>query len=56
MQPIIHLRDIRKSYYMGKQAIPVLKGIDLDIQKGEYVALMLTCGKLCGTFSGVSQH
>lgn len=40
MQPIIHLREIRKSYYMGKQAIPVLKGIDLDIQKGEYVALM----------------
>jgi putative ABC transport system ATP-binding protein len=40
MPPIIHLRDIRKSYFMGKQAIPVLKGINLDIQKGEYVALM----------------
>lgn len=40
MQPIIHLDDIRKNYYMGKQAISVLKGITLDIQKNEYVALM----------------
>lgn len=40
MTPIIHLEDIRKSYFMGKQAISVLKGISLDIQKNEYVALM----------------
>src|SRR5688500_3923565 len=40
MIPIIHLEDIRKSYFMGKQAISVLKGITLDIQKNEYVALM----------------
>ncbi|HTQ66925.1 MAG TPA: ABC transporter ATP-binding protein [Puia sp.] len=37
---IIHLDDIHKSYFMGKQAIPVLKGISLDIMKNEYVALM----------------
>lgn len=40
MQSIIHLQDIRKSYFMGTQAIPVLKGITLDIYKNEYVALM----------------
>ena len=40
MRPIIHLEDIRKSYFMGKQAISVLKGITLDIEKNEYVALM----------------
>lgn len=40
MQPIIHLENILKSYYMGKQAISVLKGISLDIMKNEYVALM----------------
>src|SRR5678816_17084 len=40
MQPIIHLEDIRKSYFMGKQALKVLKGINLDILKNEYVALM----------------
>lgn len=38
--PIIHLNDIFKSYFMGKQAIPVLKGVSLDINKNEYVALM----------------
>jgi putative ABC transport system ATP-binding protein len=38
--PIIHLENIQKSYYMGKQALPVLKGVSLDIQKNEYVALM----------------
>jgi putative ABC transport system ATP-binding protein len=37
---IIHLEDIRKSYFMGKQELPVLKGITLDILKNEYVALM----------------
>ncbi|MGZ5135631.1 MAG: ABC transporter ATP-binding protein, partial [Flavitalea sp.] len=40
MTPIILLEDIRKSYFMGKQAISVLKGISLVIQKNEYVALM----------------
>ncbi len=40
MQSIIHLEDIQKSYFMGKLAIPVLKGISLDIHKNEYVALM----------------
>jgi len=40
MQSIIHLENVRKSYYMGGQAIPVLKGIDMDIFKNEYVALM----------------
>ena len=40
MQSIIHLNLIQKSYFMGTQAIPVLKGISLDIFKNEYVALM----------------
>ncbi|MBE2229728.1 MAG: ABC transporter ATP-binding protein [Chitinophagaceae bacterium] len=37
---MIHLEQIEKSYFMGKQALPVLKGISLDIFKNEYVALM----------------
>ncbi|MBL0154362.1 MAG: ABC transporter ATP-binding protein [Chitinophagaceae bacterium] len=37
---MIHLEDIRKSYYMGHQELEVLKGISLDINKNEYVALM----------------
>ena len=37
---IIHLDSIGKSYFMAKQALPVLKGVTLDILKNEYVALM----------------
>jgi putative ABC transport system ATP-binding protein len=40
MTSIIHLENIRKSYFMGKQELQVLKGISLDIIKSEYVALM----------------
>ena len=40
MAAIIHLQSLSKSYYLGRQELPVLKGIDLDIQKNEYVALM----------------
>lgn len=40
MNSIIHLENIQKSYFMGTQALPVLKGINLDIFKNEYVALM----------------
>jgi putative ABC transport system ATP-binding protein len=40
MNAIIHLEGIRKSYFMGKQELQVLKGIDLDIHTNEYVALM----------------
>jgi putative ABC transport system ATP-binding protein len=40
MQLIIHLEDIKKNHYLGKQVIEVPKGITLDIFKNEYVALM----------------
>ena len=40
MKSIIHLENIRKSYIMGRMELPVLKGISLNIQKNEYVALM----------------
>jgi putative ABC transport system ATP-binding protein len=40
MQGIIHLENINKSYYLGKQELQVLKGINIDIFKNEYVALM----------------
>jgi putative ABC transport system ATP-binding protein len=40
MNAIIHLENICKSYFMGRQELEVLKGISLDIFKNEYVALM----------------
>lgn len=44
MTNIITLNKLCKNYYLGKQEIPVLKGIDLQINKNEYVALMGTSG------------
>ena len=40
MQSVIHLQEIRKSYFMGRQELEVLKGITIDINRNEYVALM----------------
>ncbi len=44
MGAIIKLENIRKSYFMGKQELKVLKGIFLEIFKNEYVALMGSSG------------
>jgi putative ABC transport system ATP-binding protein len=38
--PLIKLRGIEKSYRRGPLVIPVLKGLDLDVQQGGFVALM----------------
>lgn len=40
MNSVIHLENIRKSYFMGRMELEVLKGINLDIYRNEYVALM----------------
>ena len=37
---IIHLEEIRKSYFMGRHELEVLKGITVDVNRNEYVALM----------------
>ena len=37
---ILELKDICKDYIQGKMVIPVLKHIDFQMEKGEYVAIM----------------
>ena len=39
-QPLIHARDLRKTYHVGGQVVHALDGLDLDIHANEYVALM----------------
>lgn len=41
---MIELSDVKKIYYMGKVEVPALRGIDLNIEKGEFVALMGSSG------------
>lgn len=40
MDNVIHIRNIVRNFQMGQETVYVLKGIDLDIQRGEYVAIM----------------
>src|SRR5467141_4064359 len=37
---IIRTWDLRKTYVMGDQEIHAVSGIDIEIKKGEYVAIM----------------
>lgn len=38
--PLIKIRQIVRNFELGHETVYVLKGIDLEINKGEYVALM----------------
>jgi putative ABC transport system ATP-binding protein len=41
---MIQLNDINKTYYTGKTSLHVLKGVNLDIHKGELVSIMGSSG------------
>ncbi|MXN92483.1 ATP-binding cassette domain-containing protein [Flavobacterium sp. Sd200] len=40
VKPIIEIKGITRDFPLGSEVVKVLKGIDLTIYKGEYVALM----------------
>lgn len=37
---ILELQNIHKSYYLGKEEFPVLKGIDLSFEQGDFVSIL----------------
>ena len=39
-QPLVEIRGLAKSYRRGGQIVPVLQDLDLDIQPGDFLALM----------------
>ena len=39
-KPLINISNLKRDFQLGSETIYVLKGIDLQINKGEYVALM----------------
>ena len=39
-EPLIKITNIKRDFTLGNEIVYVLKGIDLQINKGEYVALM----------------
>ena len=40
MQRVIDLKGITKDYPIGTQVVQALRGVDLNVDKGEYVAIM----------------
>lgn len=40
MSKVIEIRNITRDFPLGHEVVKVLKGIDLDIERGEYVAIM----------------
>ncbi len=38
--PIIHVENVHKSYLMGKEAVPALRGVTIDVAQGEMLCLM----------------
>jgi len=41
---MIELKNIKKSYSVGKSSMEVLKGVDLKIEDGELVSIMGSSG------------
>jgi putative ABC transport system ATP-binding protein len=41
MEPkVIEIIDLKKTYKMGENQVPALRGISMGVQKGEYIAIM----------------
>src|SRR5258708_34830775 len=38
--PVVRVQGVSKTYYRDQTPVPVLEGIDLEVQEGEFVALM----------------
>jgi putative ABC transport system ATP-binding protein len=58
--PLVSIRSVSKYYVRGDQVIPVLVGIDLDVNAGDYIALMGPSGSgkstLLNLISGIDKQ
>ena len=52
-QTVIDIQEITKTYVNGKLSVPVLYGIDLQVNKGEFVSIMGPSGSGKSTFMNI---
>ena len=50
---MIKIRNLTKTYHTGKLSVEVLKGLNLDIDNGEYVSIMGPSGSGKSTFLNI---
>jgi len=44
VKPLVRLIDLEKTYFSGPLAVPVLKGLNLDVPRGAFVGIIGTSG------------
>ena len=50
---MIEMRGINKGYMLGDERLPILKDVDLSVEKGEYVAILGPSGSGKTTFMNI---
>jgi putative ABC transport system ATP-binding protein len=52
-QPVIEVRDLHKYYELGETRVHALRGVSLEIARGEFVAIMGSSGSGKSTFMNI---